>query len=99
MTATEVADDILRNFDDITYAVRRETRITAGGYYVEAYQIFYCDFCGGVARIAADMAPINPRRPAHEVRIFFDDPSRSSEAAAVAVEVLDGLDAALEKTR
>lgn len=95
MTPKETADEILRNFDDVTYAVRRETRLTAGGYYVNAVQVFYCDFPGGVARIAADIAPINPRRPAHEVRVFFDDPSRSSEAEAVAAEVLDGLDAVL----
>lgn len=95
MSATETANEILRNFDDVTYAVRREPRLTAGGYYVEPYRIFYCDFPGGVARITADCAPIDPRRPAHEVRVFFDDPARSSEAAAVAAEVLDGLDAAL----
>lgn len=95
MTPKETADEILRNFDDSTCAVRREPRLTAGGYYVEPYRVFYCDFPGGVARIAADYAPIDPRRPAHEVRVFFDDPARSSEAAVVAAEVLDGLDAAL----
>lgn len=95
MSPQEIADEILRNFDDGTAASRRETRLTAGGYYIEAVRVFYCDFPGGVARIAADIAPINPRRPAHEVRVFFDDPSRSSEAAAVAAAVLDTLDFSL----
>lgn len=91
MSPIEIADEILRNLDDSTYAVRREPRLTAGGYYSEPYQIFYCDFPGGVARIVFDCSPIDQRRPAHEVRVFFDDPARSSEAAAVAAEVLDGL--------
>jgi hypothetical protein len=75
----EIADDVIRQLEDGAPCERVRT-LAAGGYYFEAVRIFYAylparpehGWPAAVARVALDVSPTGGRRPAHEVRVFWD---------------------------
>lgn len=75
-----IADDVARQIEDGHAPARTYTAQTAGGYYVETVRIFWCEFPAnaqyripaGSVRVAFDLAWEHLRRPAHEIRVYFE---------------------------
>lgn len=67
---------------------RPQTRI----YFAELPRLYHPSIPAGAVRVAMDLDPVRARRPAHEVRVYFEHQAADGLAAAIAAAVLDQID-------
>ena len=105
-----IADDVLRQIEDNHAPHRTYTATTAAGDNWPTVRVYFADvpsrwhplIPAGVVRVALDVAPISPRNPAHEVRVFFENTVNGRPwlaADSIAAAVLDRIDNTAEYAR